>query len=209
MTHARRATTRLERQAVRSLGPVSCACYQTSTLGLSTRSSAWALDALSQERGKTHLGGGFALRCFQRFSFLDVALQPWGGHPNWHTSGRAISVLSSWRCRPSIFLRPRRIETELSRDVLNPARVPLSWATSPTLGTYFRPRMRRADIEVPNPAVDVNSWARSACYPRGSFCPLSHTPSTQECGITKPDFRPCAARQPYSQAPFCLCTLHG
>jgi len=24
---------------------------------------------------------------------------------------------------------------------------------------------RRADIEVPNRAVDMNSWARSACYP--------------------------------------------
>ena len=29
-----------------------------------------------------------------------------------------------------------------------------------TLGTFFSPRMRRADIEVPNLAVDVNSWAR-------------------------------------------------
>ena len=69
--------------------------------------------------------------------------------------------------------------------------------------------MRRADIEVPNLAVDVNSWARSACYPRGSFYPLSHTPSTRECGITKSDFRPCSARPPRSQAPFCLCTLFG
>ena len=69
--------------------------------------------------------------------------------------------------------------------------------------------MRRADIEVPNLAVDVNSWARSACYPRGSFYPLSHTPSTRKCGITKPDFRPCSARPPRSQAPFCLCTLTG
>ena len=25
--------------------------------------------------------------------------------------------------------------------------------------------------------------------------------------ITKPDFRPCSARLPHSQAPFCLCTL--
>ncbi len=66
--------------------------------------------------------------------------------------------------------------------------------------------MRRADIEVPNLAVDVNSWARSACYPRGSFYPLRHTPSTWPCGITKPDFRPCSARPPRSQAPLCLCT---
>ena len=69
--------------------------------------------------------------------------------------------------------------------------------------------MRRADIEVPNLAVDVNSWARSACYPRGSFYPLSHMPSTRPCGITKPDFRPCSARLPRSQAPFCLSTLFG
>ena len=85
------------RQAVRSLGPRSCACYQASTRGLSTRSSPWDLDALSQERGKTHLGGGFALRCFQRFSFLDVAIQRCSGQSNWYTSGRAISVLSYWR----------------------------------------------------------------------------------------------------------------
>jgi hypothetical protein len=69
--------------------------------------------------------------------------------------------------------------------------------------------MRRADIEVPNLAVDVNSWARSACYPRGSFYPLSHAPSTRERGITKPDFRPCSACPPRSQAPFCLYTLYG
>ncbi len=69
--------------------------------------------------------------------------------------------------------------------------------------------MRRADIEVPNLAVDVNSWARSACYPRGSFYPLSHTPSTRKCGITKPDFRPCSRCPARSQAPFCLCTLPG
>ena len=59
-----------------------------------------------------------------------------------------------------MFLRPWRIETELSHDVLNPARVPFSWANSPTLGTDFSPRIRRADIEVPNRAVAVNAWAR-------------------------------------------------
>ena len=29
-----------------------------------------------------------------------------------------------------------------------------------SLGTYFSPRMRRADIEVPNLPVDVDSWGR-------------------------------------------------
>ncbi len=66
--------------------------------------------------------------------------------------------------------------------------------------------MRRADIEVPNPAVDMNSWAGSACYPRGSFYPLSHGPSTRRRGITRPAFRPCSACPPRSQAPFCPCT---
>ena len=66
--------------------------------------------------------------------------------------------------------------------------------------------MRRADIEVPNPAVDVNSWAGSACYPRGSFYPISYGPSTRSRRITKADFRLCAACMPCSQAPLCLCT---
>src|SRR5206468_12875165 len=65
--------------------------------------------------------------------------------------------------------------------------------------------MRRADIEVPNLAVDVNSWARSACYPRGSFYPLSHGPSTRFRGITKPYFRTCSTGLSRSQAPFYLC----
>src|SRR5918998_4722453 len=102
-------------------------------------------------------------------------------------------------------VRPRRIETELSHDVLNPARVPLSWANSPTLGTFSSPRMRRADIEVPNPIVDMNSWMGSACYPRGSFYPLSYGPPTRDRRITRPGFRPCSACTPRSQAPFCPC----
>src|SRR3954451_3711211 len=67
--------------------------------------------------------------------------------------------------------------------------------------------MRRADIEVPNLAVDMDSRARSACYPRGSFYPLSPGPSTRGQRITLPDFRLCSACWPHSQAPFCQCTL--
>ena len=67
--------------------------------------------------------------------------------------------------------------------------------------------MRRADIEVPSLLVDVNSWRRLACYPRGSFYPVSHGPSTRYRGITKPDFRPCATCWSCSQACFCLYTL--
>ena len=67
--------------------------------------------------------------------------------------------------------------------------------------------MRRADIEVPNSSVDVNSWEESACYPRGSFYPLSDGNSTLYRLITKPYFRICSTRRSRSQAPFCLCTL--
>src|SRR5260370_32075174 len=69
--------------------------------------------------------------------------------------------------------------------------------------------MRRADIEVPILAVDVTSWARYACYPRGSFCPLINGPSTRHRWVTTPDFRPCSACVPRSQAPLCPCTLSG
>ncbi len=141
------------------------------------------LDAFSGSRVRTWLPGGAAVA-----TTGPPAVRP----------ARSSRTGASPPQRPD---RPRRIETELSHDVLNPARVPLSWANSPTLGTFSSPRMRRADIEVPNPAVDVDSWAGSACYPRGSFYPLSHGPSTRHRGITRPDFRPCPARRPRSQAP--------
>ena len=50
------------------------------------------------------------------------------------------------------------------------------------------PRMRRADIEVPNHAVDMDSWARSACYPRGTFYPLSDGASISHRRVTSSDF---------------------
>ena len=144
----------------------------------------------------------------------DSRLDAFSGSPvrTWLPSGAAVATTGTPAVRPPRSsrtrgsppqhpLRPWRIETELSHDVLNPARVPLSWANSPTLGTFSGPRMRRADIEVPNPAVDVDSWAGSACYPRGSFYPLSHGPSTRHRGITRPAFRPCSACPPRSQAP--------
>ena len=59
---------------------------------------------------------------------------------------------------------------------------------------------------MPNRVVDVNSWTRSACYPQGSFYPLSDDLSTQHRQITKPDFRPCSRCTSRSQAPLCLCT---
>ncbi len=69
--------------------------------------------------------------------------------------------------------------------------------------------MRRADIEVPNLPVDVDSWGRSACYPYGNFYPMSHGDSILNRRITKPDFRPCSTCLSRSQAPLCLCTLRS
>ena len=60
---------------------------------------------------------------------------------------------------------------------------------------------------MPNTAVDMDSWAVSACYPRSTFYPLSDGPSTQNHRITKTCFRTCSTCRSRSQAPFCLCTL--
>src|SRR3990170_3214099 len=66
--------------------------------------------------------------------------------------------------------------------------------------------MRCADIEVPNLTVDMNSWVRSACYPRRTFYPLSDGTSTRYRRITKSCFRTCSTCKSRSQAPFCLYT---
>ena len=55
----------------------------------------------------------------------------------------------------------------------------------------------------------MNSWERLACYPQGSFYPLSDGPSTRYHRITKPYFRTCSSCLTRSQAPFCLYTLRA
>ena len=67
--------------------------------------------------------------------------------------------------------------------------------------------MRWADIEVPNRAADVNSQARSACYPQSTFYPISDGPSMQNHRITNACFRTCSTCRSHSQATFCLFTL--
>ena len=52
----------------------------------------------------------------------------------------------------------------------------------------------------------MNSWARSACYPRSTFYPLSDGTSIRSRRITKSCFRTCSTCMSRSQAPFCLCT---
>ena len=59
---------------------------------------------------------------------------------------------------------------------------------------------------MPNLPVDVNSWGRSACYPRGNFYPLSDGNSIFYRQITMSCFRTCSTCRSHSQAPFCYCT---
>ncbi len=73
----------------------------------------------------TRLAACFPLRCFQRFSLPDIATEP-AGRPT--TPPPAVRPARSSRTRASpaqCSRRSERIETELSHDVLNPARVPL------------------------------------------------------------------------------------
>ena len=59
---------------------------------------------------------------------------------------------------------------------------------------------------MPNLPVDVNSWGRSACYPQGSFYPLSDGISIHNHLITNTDFRLCSTCLSRSQADFCVYT---
>ncbi len=62
-----------------------------------------------------------------------------------------------------------------------------------------------ADIEVPNTAVDMNSWAVSACYP-GVPLSVERWPFHSEPRITMTCFRTCSRRHARSQAGLCHCT---
>ena len=108
----------------RLLVPVSCTRCHASTSGLSTPCSAGSLHA-PWARRNPYLGEGFPLRCFQRLSHPNVANLPCRWRDNRHTRGSSTQVLSYYGQDSSRFQRAQRIETKLSHDVLNPARVPL------------------------------------------------------------------------------------
>ena len=59
---------------------------------------------------------------------------------------------------------------------------------------------------MPNTAVDMDSWAVSACYPQRTFYSLSDGPPTWYHRITMADFRLCSTCQSHSQAGLCHCT---
>ena len=60
---------------------------------------------------------------------------------------------------------------------------------------------------MPNFPVDVNSWGKSACYPQGSFYPVSDGISIHYHLITNSDFRLCSTCRSRSQASLCVYTL--
>jgi len=81
--------------------------YPVAPVGGLVSGPASRLDAVSASPSRTSAAG----------------LRRWHDDP--HTGGPSAPVLSYWGRPPSSLLRPRWIETELSHDVLNPARVPL------------------------------------------------------------------------------------
>ena len=111
---------------LRPLVPVGSTPHGASTSGLSTTCSLWGLTHPRKGGARNpYLGAGFPLRCFQRLSLPNVANQPCRWRDNWHTRGSSTQVLSYYGQASSGFQRAQRIETKLSHDVLNPARVPL------------------------------------------------------------------------------------
>jgi len=61
-------------------------------------------------------------------------------------------------------------------------------------------------VKVPNRAVAMDAWARSACYPQSNFYPLSFHHPILYGRITNFHFRDCSDGNPCSKAGFCVCT---
>ena len=111
------------KKTFRPLVQVSSNPYGSSTSCLSNTYSRCGLTALKARN--PNLGDGFPLRCFQRLSDPQAANQQCFWQNNWRTVAASTPVLSYWGQASSRFPRAQRIETKLSHDVLNPARVPL------------------------------------------------------------------------------------
>ena len=75
--------------------------------------------------GRSHLEECFPLICIQRLSQPNFATERCHWRDSSITRGSFIPVLSYYGQLLASFLRPHQIGTELSRDVLNPAHVPL------------------------------------------------------------------------------------
>ena len=135
--------------------------------------------------GMPHLEAGFPLRCFQRLSLPDL-------------DTRHLPLARQPVNQRSVHLGPLVLKADPLRHP------PPATDRDRTVSRRSEPSSRT--VEVPNFPVDVNSWGKSACYPRSTFCPLSDGPSTQNRQIIKTCFRTCPGCLPRSQAPLCLYT---
>ncbi len=94
----------------------------------------------------------------------------------------------------------------VSRRTEPNSRTTIDRRTAEPLGPASAPGCDES-TSVPNLAVDMNSWARSACYPRRTFYPLSDGPSIRDHRITITCFRTCSSCLTRSQAPLYYCAL--
>ena len=150
----------------------------------------------------------------ERASRLDAfSAYPFRRSQTSHALGRTTGTRECVRPGPLVlgtaFLKSPTAASDRDRTVSRrskPSSRTALMGEQPNPWDRLRPRMRRADIEVPNLTVDMDSWGRSACYPRGTFYPLSDGASTRNRRITMPCFRTCSTCRSRSQAPFCHCT---
>ena len=82
----------MDGQALDRLVPLSSKSCLSYTCGLSTRWSLWGLTRLPG--GRSYLGVGFVLRCFQRLSHPNIATRRCFWRNNRYTSGSSNPVLS-------------------------------------------------------------------------------------------------------------------
>lgn len=99
-----------------------------------------------------------------------------------------------------------QIETLLSCDVVNPARVVFSCSNRATQGSACTSGRDRADIEVPIKRLDPDSERLLACYPQGNFCPMSADGTVSNRRVTIARLRAWSESFPSSRASICYYT---
>lgn len=157
--------------------------------------------------GSPHLEAGFPLRCFQRLSLPNVANQPCLGRT---TGTPEVRPSRSSRTRTALLKTPTRTadrDRTVSRRSKPSSRTALM-GEQPNPWDRLQPQDATSRHRGAKPSRRYGLLGRSACYPRGTFYPLSDGASTSHRRITSPDFRPCSTRRSHSQAPLCTYTQH-
>jgi hypothetical protein len=149
---------------------------------------------------------GFPLRCFQRLSLPNLATRRAAGAT---TGTPEVRPTRSSRTKVSSlkFLTPTedRDRTVSRRSEPSSRTALIDEQSNPW--DLLQPQDAMSRHRGAKRVVDVNSWTRSACYPRSTFYPLSDGPSTRNHRITNTCFRTCSTCMSCSQAPLCVYTL--